>query len=159
MLSFIIIFPIFAIAGLGFLLALTPLFDRSHIQGLSQFVFYVAIPALLFQSLSQVNLPEQINWQFVGSYYIVVIAIYAAGFLVNKLLFRGSRRSSAIFGMASSYSNMVLIGIPIVNATFGDDGLVPIVVLVSIHSALQFSTTTLIAESSMGDQKKECSIF
>lgn len=152
MLIFNIIFPIFAIAGLGYLFATAGLFQQKHVQGLSQYVFYVAIPTLLFQSLSQIALPQQINWPFFSSYYLVVACVYAAGYFISRNVFGTARKSAAISGMASSYSNMVLIGLPVITASFGDEGLVPLFLLISIHSASQFSATTLLAESSSNSQ-------
>lgn len=153
MLIFNIIFPIFAIASLGYLFATIGLFQQNHVQGLSQYVFYLAIPALLIQSLSQMNLPEQINWRFLGSYYGVVFFIYLIGFLVKRRFFGGSRTASAIFGMGSSYSNLVLMGIPVISASFGDEGLVPLFLIISVHSVIQFTITTILAESQAAEGK------
>lgn len=152
MLIFNIIFPIFAIAGLGYLFGKIGLFKQQHVQGLSQYVFYVAIPILLIQTLSQMSLPEQINWRFFGSYYGALLLIYLAGFLVQRHLFGGGRADSAIFGMTSSYSNLVLMGIPIISAAFGDEGLVVHFLIISIHSVVQFTLTTILAESDTTDQ-------
>ena len=153
MLIFNIIFPIFAIAGLGYTFATLGLFKQHHVQGLSQYVFYLAIPALLIQSLSQMALPQQINWRFLGSYYGVVLVIYLTGFGLKRYVFGGSRRAGAIFGMGSSYSNLVLMGIPVVSAGFGDEGLVALFLIISVHSVTQFTITTVLAESQDADGK------
>ncbi len=148
-----IIFPIFAIAGLGYLFAYLGLFQQKHVQGLSQYVFYLAIPVLLIQTLSQITLPDVINWPFFASYYLALCVIYLIGFLIQRFVFGGSRKESAIFGMGSSYSNLVLIGIPVISAGFGDAGLVPHFLIISIHSVVQFTITTILAESDSGESK------
>lgn len=144
---FNIIFPIFAIAGIGYAFALLGLFTPAHGQGLSRYVLNFAIPILLFQSLSKIELPATINWRFFLSYYGVALTIYGIGFLIGRRRFGYSRKGSAIFGMASSYSNLVLIGLPVVTASLGDAALLPHLLIVSVHSAIQFTLTTILAES------------
>ncbi|MFK7801046.1 MAG: AEC family transporter [Anaerolineae bacterium] len=147
MLIFNIIFPIFAIAGLGYAFALMGLFTPEHGKGLSRYVLNFAIPILLFQSLSKITLPETINWAFFVSYYLVVLVIYAAGFLIGRQRFGYGRKGGALFGMGSSYSNLVLIGIPVITAALGEAALLPHLLIISFHSAVQFTLTTVLAES------------
>lgn len=147
MLIFNIIFPIFAIAGIGYAFALLGLFTQAHGQGLSRYVMNFAIPILLFQSLSRIELPETINWVFFSSYYGVALAIYATGFLIGCRWFGYGRKGGALFGMGSSYSNLVLIGIPVITAALGDAALLPHLLIISFHSAIQFTLTTVLAES------------
>ena len=51
-----------------------------------------------------------------------------------------------IFGLGASYSNMILIGLPIISTGLGDEALLPLFMLVSIHSALLFFVVTLLVE-------------
>lgn len=147
MLIFNIIFPIFAIAGLGYTFAYLGLFTQAHGQGLSRYVLNFAIPILLFQSLSKIALPETINWSFLLSYYGATLAIYGVGFFIGRHRFGYGRKGSALFGMGSSYSNLVLIGIPVITASLGEAALLPHLLIISFHSAIQFTLTTVLAES------------
>jgi malonate transporter len=77
----------------------------------------------------------------------VALGIYAAGFLIGRRRFGYGRKGGALFGMGSSYSNMVLIGIPVITAGLGDEALLPLLLLISVHAAIQFTLTTILAES------------
>ena len=141
-----IIFPVFAIAFIGYVAAYVGLLKEEHIVGITRFVFYIAIPVLLFNSLANVTLPEQINWGFFLSYYLVVFTIYGLAMLIGRVRFSYSSKEQGIFGMGSSYSNLVLVGLPVITAAFGDEALLPMFMIISIHSATLFFLTTIMTE-------------
>lgn len=145
-----VVFPIFAIALFGYLLARLEILSGRDIEGISRFVFNIAIPVLLFNSLAHVELPAAINWQFMLSYYSVVLVIYGLGLWVSQRWFAHSPQEQGIFGLGSSYSNMILVGLPIISAGLGDEALLPLFMLVSVHSGLLFFMVTLWAERGNG---------
>ena len=145
-----VIFPVFAIALVGYLTARYNVLDTRDINGISKFVFNIAIPILLFNSLADVTLPEEINWQFWLSYYLVSIFIYGLGVGVSRRWFAHTPKEQAIFGLGASYSNMVLVGLPIISTGLGQEALLPIFLLVSIHSATLFFIVTLLVERGDG---------
>lgn len=145
-----VVFPIFIIALLGYGVARWRILSERDIDGISRFVFTIAVPVLLFHSLANVTLPAQINWQFLLCYYGVILFTYGLGMLIGKLLFAQSAAEQGIFGLGASYSNMILIGLPIISTGLGDEALLPLFMLVSIHSALLFFVVTLLVERSSG---------
>ena len=142
---------IFAIALLGYLAARTHLLSEPDIKGLSRFVFIVAIPALLFHALAHLELPDQINWPFMGSYYAVALLIYGLGMLISRSVFHQSAAEQAIFGVGSAYSNMVLVGLPILSTGLGEQAILPLFMIVSIHSAIMYGLTSLLIDGRSGD--------
>ncbi len=141
-----IIFPVFAIALLGYILTYKGIFSIRDIEGISRFVFTVALPVMLFNSLAKIDLPDQLDWTFLLSYYFVIILIFFLGMWVSKRWFAFSSKEQSIFGMSSTYSNAIFIGLPLISAGLGDDALLPLFMLISIHSALLFFLVTLFAE-------------
>ncbi|MEM7111300.1 MAG: AEC family transporter [Chloroflexota bacterium] len=148
---FTIIFPVFAIAGIGYALTFFGVFTMQHIGGLSRYVFVVAIPVLLFRSLATIALPEQIEWEFLLSYYLAALLIYGLSMLASRLLFGHSLQEQGIFGMGSAYSNLVLVGLPIILRAFGDDAALPMFLLISFHGAIIFFVVTAVSE--LGDSQ------
>lgn len=147
---FQIVFPIFAIAILGYLLAHRQYFRPPEIAGISRFVFMVAIPVMLFNAMAKISLPEALEWGFLLSYYLAAFITYALAMLIGRFCFNYTLAEQGIFGLACSYSNTVLIGIPVVLAAFGDKGQLPIFMLISVHSGIMFFIVTLIAETDGG---------
>lgn len=146
-----VVFPIFAIALVGYLAARTHLLTEQGIEGLSRVVFIIAIPALLFYSLAHLELPNRVNWPFIGSYYAVALIIYSLGMWISRTVFHHSAAEQAIFGVGSSYSNMVLVGLPILSTGLGEHALLPLFMIVSIHSAIMYALTTLLVEGRSGN--------
>jgi malonate transporter len=151
MVIFEIVFPVFAIAFGGYLAAYKRIVSARDTDGILRFVFYIALPIVLFTSLAHMELPSQINWKFFLSYYLVVVVIYAIGILVSRHYFSASLKEQGILGLGASYSNLVLVGLPIISAGFGDQGLLPLFMLVSIHSATLFFIATVFMERENGE--------
>jgi len=154
-----VIFPVFAIALLGYILTYKGIFGIRDIEGISRFVFTFAIPVMLFNSMAKIDLPKQLDYAFLLSYYLVAILIFGLGMWVSKRLFNYSPQEQSIFGMGSSYSNALLIGLPLISAGLGDEALLPVFMLISIHSAILFFMVTLFAERNGGDGRSILAIL
>lgn len=150
---FNIIFPIFSIALIGYALTYAGVFSESDLAGLNKYVFNIAIPILLFNAMSNIELPEQIEWEFVGAYFGVALFVFFIGNLIGRQVWGYQRKGQAIVGLGSSYSNMVLIGLPVISTGLGDEALLPMLLLISFHSAVMFSAVTLVAESEASESE------
>lgn len=142
----VVILPVVILAFLGFLAARFGIIRPGETGALSRFVFNIALPVLLFDSLSHVTLPPQIDWLFLLSYYAVVLVIYGLGMWLSHRWFATPRQEQGIFGLGASYSNLMLVGLPIILAGLGDEALLPLFLLVSVHSAVLFFLTAVLAE-------------
>jgi malonate transporter len=107
----------------------------------------VALPVMLFDSMAKIALPESFQWSLMVSYYVPTLLLFGATALLGRSVFRQSRPERAIFAMGASYSNTVLIGLPIVSAAWGDEGLLPLLMIVTVHAAILFLVTTALAEA------------
>jgi predicted permease len=142
-----VVIPVFSIAVLGYLVTWAGLFRTGDIAGLTRYVFSVALPVMLFDSMAKIALPETFQWSLMISYYVPTLLLFGVTALVGRSVFRQSRPERAIFAMGASYSNTVLIGLPIVSAAWGDEGLLPLLMIVTVHAAILFLVTTALAEA------------
>ena len=145
-----VVVPVFAVVLVGYLAAYSGVIKAEDNDGLSRFVFNIALPVLLFNSLAKMTLPQQFNWQFFVSYYAVVLVIYGLGAWLSKRWFAVSAQEQGVLGMGAAYSNLVLIGLPIISAGLGDEALLPLFLLVSVHSAVLFFLSTVMVEATAG---------
>lgn len=141
-----IILPITLVVLAGVLAGRVGFFDKTAAATLTRFVFHVPLPLLLFHSLATVVLPEQIEWQFMLSYYLIALLIFLAGVLLARYVFAQSPVTQGLFGLGASYSNIVLIGLPVILSAFGDSAALPTFLLISVHSVIMFSLMTFFAE-------------
>lgn len=142
-----VILPVFGIIALGYVLTWFGAFRTDDVPGLTRYVFNIALPVMLFDSMSRIALPETIEWSLLLAYYIPAVALFFLAGYLGRRLFRHTRTESGIYGMGASYSNTVLIGLPIIAAVWGDAGVLPLMMIVSIHTAVLFTLTTAVAES------------
>jgi predicted permease len=74
--------------------------------------------------------------------------------LVSRWRFGHSLPEQGVFGMAAAYSNTLLIGLPVVVGAFGDEALLPILLIISPHATLLSLSVVVIAESGAGDKRR-----
>ncbi|MEX1248154.1 MAG: AEC family transporter [Anaerolineales bacterium] len=139
------IFPVFAMAGLGYAAALMGILRAKDVDGLSRFVFSLALPLLLFDSLANSVWPGSFDWAFLFAFYSVSYLIFGLGILVGRIWFGLQPAEQAIFGLGASYSNLVLVGLPIISTGLGELAVLPLLALVSVQNLLLFPLVALVA--------------
>ena len=152
-----IIMPLILVALLGFFCAKSQWLNRSQIDALSKFTFYLSIPAFLFYQIAQANFSEQISLTLFASFYLPVLCCYGIAWLSHYFFIErknpSSASGSAIFSLGASYSNTVIIGLPILLTLFGEQVLGIIFLIITFHSALLFTLTSAIASFSANSRK------
>jgi malonate transporter len=131
-----IVLPVFGLIGLGVFAGKSRLFPEAAVVGLSNFVLYVAVPALLFRTIVRSRPFEALNLDIVYAYYAPSFAVLVGALLFGRYIFGLSGGERASFAMGSMFSNTTLLGVPLVFATWGEAGLVPLMVVITLHSLL-----------------------
>lgn len=140
------VLPVFAVAALGFAFCRAGLFDTAMATAINRFVFYAAVPVLLFRLV--VTAPfERFEWALLGAYGLAEAALYVTGFVVARFVFRRSKTESLLLGMSSSFANHVFFVLPIVRQVYGEAASVPVTALITLDSVVLFGGTVLILEA------------
>nr|WP_281500623.1 AEC family transporter [Kordiimonas marina] len=150
-----IIAPVFLLMILGFGLGKTRLFPDGSSDVLIAFVWYVAIPALLFRSLAPRHLPDANEILLVGSYYGAMYTVYALSMLIARVAFGLSAAERGIFALSSCFANLGFVGIPIMHGAYGDEGVRLLLMLMSFHSLTLLPVTTILVERGKGTLEGE----
>jgi malonate transporter len=90
--------------------------------------------------MSTVHL-EQLDFKPVASYFVAVAVVF-----LGTLAIHGINRRAAVLALAGTFSNTVMIGIPLVGLAYGPQGLVILLTLVSVHSLVLLTSATLVLE-------------
>lgn len=141
-----IVLPVFGVMAAGYGAAWTPLFGQEARQGLAQFVFFFALPVMLFHKLGSAELPSTIAWGYFGAYYLGALLTFVVTVLLGGLMTKAALRSHFLDGFAATYGNTVLVGIPVVLSGLGDDAAVPLFLLISFHSIIFYTFITFLVE-------------
>ncbi len=141
-----IVLPVFGLIAIGFAAARTGLINDKVGDGLSDFVFTVAVPCLLFKTLATADVPEASPWIYWVVYFSAVIVVWTTAHLAVTRLFGRDRPTGTVGGFSAAQANTVLIGIPLILTTFGDAGRVPVFLLIAIHLPLMMTAATISIE-------------
>lgn len=146
-----IVLPVFGVILCGYVVGKTPLLGPQGLKGFSNFVFCVAVPALMFRALAKGTTAEAADFGIVYAYFIGCMIVFVIAFLVGRLAFRLPMPELGIFGMASVFSNTVMLAIPLSYTVFGDAGLVQIMLIITFHSMILIPIATVVVEIGRGE--------
>ncbi len=132
--------PVVALISVGWLLARVGWVGAGLTKPLSTLAFMVLTPVLLFRTMSRVDIAQLDATPALA--YIGALGLTFGG----MLWWRGLNRTAAVLALAVTYSNAVMIGIPLIGLAFGELGLVTLLTLIPIHSLVLLTTATVALE-------------
>ncbi|WP_218508482.1 AEC family transporter [Variovorax sp. dw_308] len=132
--------PVVLLIVAGYLAGKRGWIGGKSVKDLSNLIFMLLAPALLFRSMSTVHV-EQLSLRPVAAYFLAAGLIFAA-----TMLWRGFNRTAAVLALANTYSNTVMIGIALVGLAYGPDGMVVLLTLISLHSLVLLTSATVVLE-------------
>ncbi len=145
-----IIVPVFGLIAIGFLAVRVRLLPHSAADGMSAFMYKIAVPVLVFRAMAEADFPARPDFGFWAAYFIGVAAAWSVAEIYAR--HRGLAGPEAILtGVSASFSNTALVGIGLVAQAFGDAGLVPLFLLIAIHLPLLAFVITLRLEGRQGN--------
>lgn len=132
--------PVIALIATGFGVARAGLVRQTAVKDLSNLVFLLLLPALLFRTMAQVHIGE-LDYRPIGVYFLSATVVFVATMLVY-----GFNTLAAARGLASMFSNAAMIGVPLVGLAFGEAGLVTLFTLISVHALVLLTAATMVFE-------------
>ena len=144
---FSIIFPLVFIVLCGYLSSRSAFLSQLHVAGLSKFTFYISVPAFLFLNMSNANLQGSVSLDGFLSFYLPVLFTFSLALAIDRFYLSKNKsyERHSVFALGSSYSNTVLVGLPIIIAALGEQMMGIVFMIITFHSALLFTLTFLIS--------------
>lgn len=130
---FITVLPVFLIIGAGYATMWRRLMAEDAIDALAKFAQQFAIPALLFLAVAQLDLKAYFNVPLFATYYIPALFIFIIGAFTGYLFFKRTPAQSVAVGFTALFSNMVLLGLTIMERAYGTAALSTNYALASVH--------------------------
>jgi predicted permease len=134
------LFPVVLLIAIGFVAARAGWIRAEASRDLSNLVFMVLTPALLFRTMSTVHV-EQLNFKPVAVYFVAALLMF--GFM---LAWQGMSQRATVLALAATFGNTVMIGIPLIGLAYGQAGLVTLFTLISVHSLVLLTLATVVLE-------------
>jgi predicted permease len=141
--------PVFLLIALGVLAGRLNWIRESAVRDLSNLVFFLLIPALLFRTMSAVHV-EALDLRPLAAYFPAALLL-----LFVMITWRGFNRASIVMALGGVFSNLVMIGITLVELAYGKDALVTLLTLVSVHALILLTVGSVLLELAVAREARE----
>ncbi len=141
-----VILPAFGLIAVGFLAVRTGLVSERAGDGISEFVYTLAIPCLIFRTLARAEIPVVQPWGYWIAYFLGVAVVWGLAMAIAARLFRASAQETVLAGFSAGQSNTVMVGVPIILRAYGDEGAVPLFLLIAVHLPIMVAVASVLIE-------------
>ncbi len=142
--------PIFALIFSGYGAGRLRLLNEPSIVGLNGFVYYFALPALLFVKMAEAPLVEAFDWRFLAAYLAGGFTVFAFTMFLGRTLFGHGLAVLGLQGLAATFPNVGYMGLPLLITAFGQAATLPAVLIVVFDTTLTLSVAIAIVEAGLG---------
>lgn len=139
-----VIFPVFALIGLGYFMVKRGLFSQNGVDDLTRFIFYLAVPALLFRTSASGIMAQDLEFSILFAYYGMGLLILFGTYFLNRYI--GHERS-VVSGISASFSNLALIGLPITQTAYPPEALAPLMTIITFNAMILFTIPCVMIET------------
>ena len=129
----------------GYLVARAHLISSEGVAGFTNVTFHLFVPALLFRAMRGIHF-ETLDLKPLYTYFGGALICFFLVLAVSRRWLGRSTRHATVTALGVTFSNTVLLGIPLIKLAFSDAGLVILLMIVSMHSLILVVVATLILE-------------
>ena len=141
------VLPVFGLIVMGYVFAQAKITDAASIRGLSQFVFNIAIPALLFKTTATMDMTDVAPWNLWGAFFGGLVITWVATAFIAKRISSLNYSGGASASMAAGFGNLAMLGTPLALSHFGQQVGVPLGIILSVHAPILWTAATLHREA------------
>ena len=141
-----IVLPVFAIMGCGYAVGRVGLLGEQASGALNAFVFYVALPALFFGTMAQLEISQILHWPFIVAFGGGLVGTFGLAMLVAAFAFPGRLAILTLHGAAAIFSNTGYMGIPLLLIAYGEAGLPAGIIGTVMTGVVVMAVATLLIE-------------
>lgn len=138
--------PLFLMVFLGWALVKIGLFDNKVTKALSQFVFKLLMPVMLFHLMSDASERPPVDFKVLIAFFGSCVVVYIIGSFLGGRIFRQDSTGRVITGMGGIFGNNVQLGVPIVQTSLGTVAMPTISLLIIFNVLLLWTSATACVE-------------
>lgn len=147
---FEIALPFFALILAGYLALGRRLVAENAVAGLNAFVFYFALPALLFFKVATAPLEDLFDWRFFVAFYGVATVLWLGSTGLFRWRFGLPFAEASVAAMGSIWTNSGYMGIPLLITALGPEAALPAVLALTFDNLITAPILLLILEARAG---------
>ncbi len=142
-----IILPFFSLIALGWIGGKSKIVSHEGMRGINGFVFYFALPALLFRALGSRDF--DLIWQpdlLISYGSATLVLFFCLRFLAGRM-FQLDRSCATLFGFAGTVSNAGFMGLPLIIGLLGEAAAIPLIVALAFDLTVTLPVSLMLLES------------
>lgn len=143
--------PVFILLLAGFLAVKGRVLGSDTIDGLMKFCTHIAIPCLLFSATSSIDLQTAYDWRVLLSYFATAVISFAIAISVAVKFFARRPGEAVAVGFSALFSNMLMLGLPIVDRVFDAHAVSITIAIVSFNAPVCYLIGIVTMESVRAD--------
>lgn len=129
-----IVAPVFGLIAIGYLAGRLQLLSSGAAQGISDFAFTLAIPALLCRTIATAEFGALSPMAVWGSFYVAGFLTWALATLLTSTLLGRPAADGPSIAMSATFGNTAMLGIPLAIGTYGEPATAVIALVLTIHA-------------------------
>ena len=137
--------PVFAIVVAGYAGGRSVL-GQTASTALSAFVYWFALPAVLFLAMARQPLAQIFNGPFIGAFLGSMLVVYFGAALLGRLIHPQGWARHSLQGLNAAFSNTGYMGIPLFVAAYGADHLLPALIATVVMSVVMVGLAVIWIE-------------
>jgi malonate transporter and related proteins len=141
-----VVLPVFSLVLAGYLAGRLGLLGGASSEALNRFVYWMALPALLFVAMTRVPVREVFNIPFLVAFAGGMTACFLASMAGNALLYRDRLADRTLRSIAGVFANVGYMGVPIYLAAFGAERALPALIATVFVVAVAVAVTVTLIE-------------
>ncbi|RIX41921.1 MAG: AEC family transporter [Rhodocyclales bacterium GT-UBC] len=138
--------PMYVLIVLGYLLLRVVGWPASISEGLTRFVFSVALPATLFHMMTSLAHLPPVDARLLIAFFGGCLLVFVIGRLIACHLFRLNGEEQTVFALGGIFSNNLLLGVPFAKKLLGDASLPSVALVLTFNSLILWSLVTVSIE-------------
>jgi predicted permease len=145
------VLPVFAVLAAGYASVRLGYLPLSIADALNSFTVRLAVPVLLMRALYRLDLSRAFHPPMLIAFYGGAILCFVAGIVLARKFWHRRPGEAVAVGFSATFSNTVLLGLPIVERAFGQPALTPAYGIVALHAPLIYAIGMMTMELSRRD--------
>jgi malonate transporter and related proteins len=143
--------PVFFVLLLGFFAGRFRIVDSHHVDGLNALVMNFALPASLFAATASASRSQMIaQAPLFLAFGLTMLLLYVAWYWSARSFSGVSRSDASLQALTIGFPNLAGVGLPVLSATLGPGGTVPVAVALASGSILISPLTLIMVEMNAG---------
>ena len=148
-----VVLPVFGITLAGFIAGRTGLLGDQATEALNKFVFYFALPSLLFPAMASIPLDQVFNWPFIAVYCGGMLGTFGVSIILATFVFPNTSSGLVLHAYCGIFANTGYMGIPLFIAAFGPDQTLPAIIATVINSSVVSGLAVILIEMDLARAK------